>query len=240
MSSQYVEEISDTNIAIEPQGLRNFNEGPTPGDQILVRTLLETRSISVENPSGKTIGQPTAEDRTESTASYAVTPMQTGRYTVYSGGEKVGYFYVSWDGGRADLAPGADSPEKDNPDRGLDDPLSPEVDPTDYGMIVSADNQSGIALAPSAVREGITADAGGTQVELSDGTTVTVYPRQESDEAIRDPSTGDPVDTPVGSGGVEGGVEGGVGGEGGGMIGGAVAAVVLLVAGAAALLGGGE
>jgi hypothetical protein len=108
------------------------------------------------------------------------------------------------------------------------------VDPSNYGMIVNADTPSGIALAPSAVRQGITADSDGTEVELSDGTTVTAYPRQESDEAVRDPSTGAPVDTPVGSGGVEGGV------DGSGMIGGAVAVVLLVVAGTAALLGGGD
>jgi hypothetical protein len=111
------------------------------------------------------------------------------------------------------------------------------LDPADYSMIVNADNESGIALAPSAVRDGITADPGGTEVDLSDGTTVTVYPRQDADETIRDTETGAPVDSPVGSGGVDGGLD-----DGGdrGVIGAAVAAVVLLVAGAAALLGGGD
>jgi hypothetical protein len=110
------------------------------------------------------------------------------------------------------------------------------IDPSEYQMIVNADNQSGIALAPSAIRQGITADSDGTEVDLSDGTTVTVYPRQDADEAIRDTETGSPIDSPVGSGGVEGGV-----GDGDrGVIGAAVAAVVLLVAGAAAFLGGGD
>jgi len=48
------------------------------------------------------------------------------------------------------------------------------IDPEDYQMIVNADTRSGIALAPSAVRQGISADPGGTEVDLSDGTTVTV------------------------------------------------------------------
>jgi hypothetical protein len=139
---------------------------------------------------------------------------------------------AGWNGSVTDLTgDGFEVIEEEEP-HGSDD----SVDPANYGMIVNADTPSGIALAPSAVREGITADPGGTQVELSDGTTVTAYPRQESDEAVRDPSTGDPVETPVGSGGVEGGV----GGDGDGMIGGVVAVVVLLVAGAAALLGGGD
>lgn len=111
------------------------------------------------------------------------------------------------------------------------------IDPSEYQMIVNADTQSGIALAPSAIRQGITADSDGTEVDLSDGTTVTVYPRQDADEAIRDTETGAPVDSPVGSGGIDGGLD-----DGGdrGVIGAAVAAVVLLVAGVAAFLGGGD
>lgn len=133
--------------------------------------------------------------------------------------------------------PTVSDPEAWDADLPYRDDQYAEIDPSNYSMVVNADTQSGVALAPSAIRQGITADPGGTEVDLSDGTTVTVYPRQESDEAIRDPSTGEPIDSPVGSGGVDGGLDDG---DDGGMIGAAVAAVVLLVAGAAALLGGGE
>jgi hypothetical protein len=82
---------------------------------------------------------------------------------------------------------------------------SPKVDPSNYSLIVNADNESGIAFAPSVVRGGRTADPDGTEIELPDGKTATVYPRQEADEAIRETGTGDLIDSPVGSGGVEGG-----------------------------------
>jgi hypothetical protein len=106
----------------------------------------------------------------------------------------------------------SDSPLGRSPDP-EDDP-----DPSEYAMVVNADNQSGVAFAPAAVREGLTADPSGTRYEAPDGTTFTVYPRQEADETVRDTETGEPVETPAGPGGVET--------DGGGMIG-----TVLLVAG---------
>jgi hypothetical protein len=114
------------------------------------------------------------------------------------------------------------------------------VDPSNYEDIVNADTPSGVAFAPDEVRSGRTADPDGTEVALSDGRTVTVYPRQDADEAIRDPDTGDPVTTPVGSGGVVGGVGDSSSGGLDGMIGGAIGVVILLVAGSAALLGGAD
>lgn len=234
-----VTETADTNIAIEPKGLHNFpsvgaNELPTAvGQDILVRTLLDRGEISLVNPSGNVVARgKNAEDATDSTASVLFEPEREGTFEVRSAGEPVGSIQIG-DAGDTTLAPGADQRAKDDPLAGLDD----SVDPENYGMIVNADTPSGIALAPSAVREGITADPGGTEVDLSDGTNVTVYPRQDVDEAIRDTETGDPIDSPVGSGGVEGGVGGS---SSDGLIGGAVAVVVLLVAGAAAFLGGGD
>jgi len=112
-----------------------------------------------------------------------------------------------------------------------------DIDPSNYQKVVNADTPSGIALSPSEVKDGVTADPGGTEVNLSDGTTVTVFPRTDANEAIRDTETGAPIDSPVGSGGVEGGVGGG--GDGG-LLGAGVALVLLVVAGAAALLRGGE
>jgi len=114
-------------------------------------------------------------------------------------------------------------------------PTNADIDAENYADIVNADTPSGLAWAPDEVESGRSADPDGTEVRLSDGRTATVYPRQESDEAIRDTDTGEPIDSPVGPGGVE---AGGGSDSSGGVIGATVAAVVVILAGAAALLGG--
>jgi hypothetical protein len=238
--SEYLRETGPIgmNIAVEPQGLAIFGDSPpSVGDDLIVRTLLHRQEIEIRDQQGNVVARGIdGEDATDDTASVEWTPETAGTFEIWAGGWKRGEIDIAAHGTNP-LAPGADQRAKDDPLAGLDDPIEPE----NYGMIVNADNESGIALAPSAVREGISADPGGTEVDLSDGTTVTVYPREDADEAIRDTETGDAIDSPVGSGGVEGGVGGSSSGGSGGMIGGAVAVVLaLVVAGAAALLGDGD
>jgi len=171
----------------------------------------------------------------------ATPPVSVMHYTPDSAGELV--VSTRWQVERVQVAPSDGSGGRQNewglaPDeeQSLDDRRETQVDPSEYTDIVNADTPSGIAWAPDEVRSGRTADPDGTEVVLSDGRTATVYPRQDSDEAIRDTETGAPIDSPVGSGGVEGGV----GDTDGSLLGGAVAVVVALLVGAAALLGGGE
>jgi hypothetical protein len=119
-----------------------------------------------------------------------------------------------------------------------DQPAESEVDPSNYAGIVNADNDEGVALAPTLRREGASLGPDGATVTLPDGETVDVGAISDSDEVARylegDDAGGvvdadqPAVDSDSSSGGS------------GGMIGGAVAVVLALLVGAAALLGGGD
>jgi len=116
----------------------------------------------------------------------------------------------------------------------VDETPSPSDIATNNPGIVPADNDEGIALAPSLRREGASLGPEGGTVTLPDGDTVEVGAIEESDEVARyldGEQAGDVVDADQGA-------VSDPSGSGGGLLGGAAAVVVLLVAGGAALLGG--
>jgi len=112
---------------------------------------------------------------------------------------------------------------------------SPSDIATSTPGLVPADNDEGIALAPSLRRAGADLGPEGATVTLPDGDTVDVGGIEESDEVARyldGEQAGDVVEADQGA------VDDPTSSGGWGLIGGALAAVVLLVAGGAALIGG--
>lgn len=75
---------------------------------------------------------------------------------------------------------------------------SDEIDPSNYAGIVNADNEQGVALAPSLRREGMELGPEGATVTLPDGETVDVGAISDADEVARYTSgsnTGDVVES---------------------------------------------
>jgi hypothetical protein len=165
-------------------------------------------------------------------------PTEEGYYGAFVAGESVDTVVVGTPGGETGTV-------EDNPNKGTGDAddwtnvdNSPDIDPADYAGIVNADNDEGIALAPSLRREGASLGPDGATVTLPDGETVDVGAISDADEVARvveGDDAGDVIDADRPA--VDGSSSGG---PGDGMIGGAVAVVLLVVAGAAALLGGGD
>lgn len=123
-----------------------------------------------------------------------------------------------------------------NPDDYINVHDDTAIDPSNYRGIVNADNEQGIALAPSLRREGASLGPDGATVTLPDGETVDVGAVSDADEVARvldGDDAGDVIDA-------DRPALGDSSGGGSGMIGGAVAVVLALLVGAAALLGGGE
>jgi hypothetical protein len=102
-------------------------------------------------------------------------PAKTGEMP----GEKVtAYTVESGDGNRGEETVGS-ADDWTNVDS------STQIDPSNYAGIVNADNEQGIALAPSLRREGASLGSDGATVTLPDGETVEVGAISEADEVAR-------------------------------------------------------
>jgi hypothetical protein len=136
--------------------------------------------------------------------------------------------------------PVPENPEPEEPaDRFNYEEPDDQIDPANYRGIVNAENDEGIALAPALRREGASLGPDGATVNLSDGETVDVGAIEEADEVARvleGENAGDVIeaDQPA----VDGDPSSTSGGSDAGVIGAVGVGIVLLLAGAAALLGG--
>jgi hypothetical protein len=104
---------------------------------------------------------------------------KAGRYRVVRSGETVGTFEVVSGTGNSGEETTGDPDDWTNVDN------SNEIDPSNYAGIVNADNEQGIALAPSLRREGAELGPEGATVTLPDGETVDVGAISDADEVAR-------------------------------------------------------
>lgn len=195
--------------------------------------------VRLVGSNGSTVKSITTTRKGDYTHEHTTLPNQPGRYTLMVGEAEVDSITVDQTGesdqSLSDPNVGDTSPAFNDSEPG------PDIDPANYAGIVNADNDEGVALAPALRREGASLGPDGATVTLPDGETVDVGAIEEADEVARvleGENAGDVIeaDQPA----VDGDPSSSSGGSGpdSGVIGAVGVGIVLLLAGAAALLGG--
>lgn len=178
--------VKEDEASINPDNVTDsetINPGETVEITVSARQLTETVDVYLggtaveasddlnERVGGNEIKLGTADPNGPPFQVFHYTPEQPGTLNAYTSntwGSAVNAHVEAGDG-----SGGIQNDTAYAPDEEVEELLGEEIDPANYAGIVNADNQSGIAFAPNDPR---TADPSGTEVVLSDGKRVTVYP----------------------------------------------------------------
>lgn len=157
---------------------RSYDAGPTGSTQSGIQPGERFHLIDFKGPGGG------------NRIDMGPAPSSPGWYVLKYDGRTVGLWVQ--DSGRTISTP-------DNPDADYTEPEpDTSIDPANYAGIVNADNETGVALAPSLRREGASLGPEGATVQLPDGRTVEVSQIQDADEVARvidGPNQGDVIES---------------------------------------------